>query len=96
MGLSTNDLKDITEYIDLARSLKPVAGEIVDLAKDYGPEIYRLFESIVDGYCALRVRAINNFINAGFSEEIAVKLAIATTNNLTEAFNKIETEKKGK
>ena len=88
MKLSAEELAQLVGYIELAREFKPVAVQAVDVLFEYAPEIRRLVSSVSDGVVDMTVRAINRYMDQGFTKEEAMYLTTMNKDNLREGMSR--------
>ena len=74
MKLTAEDIKNIIEYAEMAKELKPLAREIVDIITGFGPEVFDLLSAMSRGAVDLKIDMIRQYEKSGFTVEQAMYL----------------------
>ena len=82
------DVETLKELIQLSKSFKPEAQEIVDTILLFSPEIKQLMEALFDGISNLKIRMVKTFEDAEFTRDQAILLANDSFQSVIKNLNK--------
>ena len=92
MKITSKDVKEWMECLELAEDLKPVLKNTIEKLVGFGPELKTVFSALCGGMADLRIEIVQKFEDAGFSREEAIYL----TMDEWWGFRRLSSEKKEK